>query len=217
MNKASVLAAMIAGGMSFGSLAAELTIPLSFEFIAVNGQEVKSNFFSHKDEIELEKGQHTIALVYKDLVEEPFGDGHQRVSSDPFLLHITIDSDGEYKVRPHEVIRDLDQAKAFAQKPVLNVTQENGQAVTYKVEMTSVKQETLFDTLNKGLSPEQEAKKKVIAATAPGAVVATGAAQPSVNMKGDDVTNPQMMLKYWWQQADEKTRKDFMSWAIQNM
>lgn len=237
MNKASLMAALIAGGMSLNSLAAELNIPLSMEFIAVNGQEVKSNFFSHKDELELEKGKHTVALVYKDLIEEPYGDGHQRVSSDPFLLHITIDADGEYKLRPQTPIRDLKQAKAFAKDPKVSVTHSGGQQVQYSIEMTTIREESIIDTLTKELTPEQKHKQEVIAATAPAgsagnaaaatatvattAVVATAPGQSNsanqAQLQGDVKLNPEAMLKYWWQQADEKTRKEFMNWAISNM
>ncbi|BDY05889.1 DUF2057 domain-containing protein [Ferrimonas sp. YFM] len=238
MNKASLMAALIAGGMSLNSLAAELNIPLSMEFIAVNGQEVKSNFFSHKDELELEKGKHTVALVYKDLIEEPYGDGHQRVNSDPFLLHITIDADGEYKLRPETPIRDLKQAKAFAKDPKVSVTHSGGQQVQYSIEMTSIREESIIDTLTKELTPEQKHKQEVIAATAPAgsatnaavattatvatsAVAATAPSQSKpanqAQLQGDVKLNPEAMLKYWWQQADEKTRKEFMTWAISNM
>ncbi|TKB48222.1 DUF2057 domain-containing protein [Ferrimonas sediminicola] len=221
MNKASLMAALIAGGLSLNSLAADLNIPLSMEFIAVNGQEVKSNFFSHKDEIELEKGKHTVALVYKDLIEEPYGDGHQRVNSDPFLLHITIDADGVYKLRPQTPIRDLKQAKAFAQAPKVSVTHSDGHQVQYSIEMTSIHEESIIDSLTKELTPEQKHKQEVIAATAPKGSAAASADTPTdaneVQLQGDAKLNPEAMLKYWWQQADEQTRKEFMTWAISNM
>ncbi|TKB58565.1 YccT family protein [Ferrimonas aestuarii] len=229
MKLASILAALVAGGISFGSVAAELNIPLSFEFVAVNGEEVESNFFSHKDELEVGLGQHTVALVYKDLIEERYGDGHQKVTSAPFLLHINVDADTTYTIRPSERITEVKQAKAFADKPTLTISRADGKTADYRVEMTSIKQESLFETLTKGVSPEQEQKMQVIAATNPNAapaataavttsaVAASAPSKTSVDLSNDTQLNPNAMLKYWWQQADEKTRKEFMSWAIQNM
>ncbi|WP_252345994.1 DUF2057 family protein, partial [Shewanella indica] len=34
---------------------------------------------------------------------------------------------------------------------------------------------------------------------------------------GDSAAHAQQMLQYWWLQADEATRKEFMSWAIKQL
>ncbi len=218
------LVCLIALALSPVLHAASLTIPMEFEFLAVNGEPVGSSLFKHKDKLNLVPGQNRVALRYKDLVRESIGDGHVRVDSNPFILTFQIDAEARYRLAAASPIRDIGDARHFAKNPAVVITDDDGKAVAFEMALTQGEEPSLLAQLTGSEGTDLEQQAIAATATAPAITPPSGAerSQPvpateTVAPVGADPANPEAMLKYWWQQADEPTRRAFMSWAVQQL
>ncbi|GAA5188970.1 DUF2057 domain-containing protein [Ferrimonas gelatinilytica] len=225
------LVCLLALALSPALNAASLTIPLEFEFLAVNGEPIGTSMFKHKDNLNLVPGENRVALRYKDLVRETLGDGHSRVNSNPFVITFTIGAEEKYHLAAASAIRDLDQARRFADNPQVVLTDGKGNPMEFAMALTQGEDPGLLERMTGSDGPDLE--EQAIAATATGGALAAAADTQSASaepFKADskpseaatapvtaDPANPEAMLKYWWQQADEPTRKAFMSWAVQQL
>ena len=212
---------------SSSAFAANLNIPMAFEFLAVNGQKIESSVFSHKSDLALENGSHKIAIRYSEMVEDDFTDSQSFIKSAPFIVTLMVDGDHEYRLSAAEgnVVK---KPKQYAKAPQVVITRQDKGNVSYQVVQTDFEEESFVSRLFSG---NQAQDVDAIAAAATGAAVAHSVTQPSAPIsKPNPVaataqTQPiksegqhaEQMLQYWWLQADEKTRKEFMSWAIKQL
>ncbi|GAA4897738.1 DUF2057 domain-containing protein [Ferrimonas pelagia] len=225
MNRAFAFSLILA--LSPTGWANSLTIPLEFEYLAVNGEKITSSLFSHKDKVDLKPGVNKIAIQYKDLIREAIGDNHKRVSSNPFVITLDAAPDEDYRLLPASKIRDIKEAERFAQAPKLKILTSNKQEVPFQFALTQGDDPNMLEQLMGAPAPAQSLEQQAIAASAAtsvGAVVATAptstdleATTAAPTSAGDNAIQAEAMLKYWWQQADEPTRKAFMSWAVQQL
>ncbi|WP_394132835.1 DUF2057 domain-containing protein [Shewanella maritima] len=226
---------------SSSATAANLTIPMDFEYLALNGVEVETNLFSHKSDLTLSEGTHKIAIRYHDLVEDDFSDSQSTVKSSPFIITLQVDGDYQYQLSPDDSRKIVRRPQQFAKQPKVVITREDKGQVQYSVQLTDYKEESfitsLFNGNNKEDFIEQSAQAtttansnvavasvpvtatSVAVATAPKTVVSATApqAQTAVPAATAPKAQAEQMLQYWWLQADEKTRKEFMSWAIKQL
>jgi uncharacterized protein len=203
--------------------AANLSIPMSFEFLAIDGEKIESNLFNHKSQISLEQGVHKIAIRYHDMIEDSFSDRQTFVKSSPFIVTLTVDGDHQYHLSPAEG-EIISKPKAFALAPKILISREDKGRVDFQVMQTDYEESSFVSALFNGKS-KREAQGIAARATQAGHPMdPQGEPAPQV----DDVTNKKLknkengqhaeqMLQYWWLQADEKTRKEFMSWAIKQL
>ncbi|MCH1928997.1 DUF2057 domain-containing protein [Shewanella sp. A25] len=212
--------------------AADLNIPMSFEYLALDGVKIETSSFNHKSQLALTNGSHKIAIRYHEMVEDDFSDSQSFVKSSPFILTLFVDGDHQYHLQAAEgeVVK---RPKTFAQNPQVIVTRADKGQVSYKVINTNIEEESFVSRLFSG---NQSSDASNSAAVATGAVVTTAAVatpttvatptQAAVNATApaaasqpntNGAASPQQMLQYWWLQADEKTRKEFMSWAISQL
>ncbi|MCL1065378.1 DUF2057 domain-containing protein [Shewanella olleyana] len=229
-------AALLAFVTSTSAIAANLTIPMSFEYLALDGKEIDTNMFTHKTNLALENGNHKIAIRYHDMVDDDFSDSQSFIKSSPFIIDITVDGDHEYQLKPIDG-EFVKKPKSFAKDPQVVISRKDNGSVNYKVTQTDYKESSFISNLfggNKGedidtlaaSATDSNAKTIPVAAVATSATVAatapvsSKAAAPATTGEpaGDQsATHPEQMLQYWWLQADEETRKEFMSWAIQQL
>ncbi|MBY5990836.1 DUF2057 domain-containing protein [Ferrimonas balearica] len=227
MKKAMALSlALLVSPLSW---AENLTIPMEFEFVALDGTKVSSSLFSHKSELELAPGQRKIALQYKDLVPESVGDGHRRISSSPFVVTLQVAPGVDYRLNPDRRILDIKTAEAYAKDPKVVISASDGSQVSYSVQLTQSDESTIVDKLLGDAPTAPSAEEAALAATATGTAAAAAAAPTSPAAEpaqaapqaapaaGQSASQAEEMLKYWWNQADEQTRKAFMSWAVQQL
>lgn len=235
MKSVLPIGALLALAASSSVFAGSLTIPMSFEYLALDGQQIATNSFTHKAELELTPGTHKIAIRYHDMVEDDFSDSQSFIKSAPFILTLRVDGDHDYFLKPAsgEVVK---QPKQFAKAPQVVVNRADKGEVSYKVFQTDYKEDSFVDRLfggSKGVDIDEAAAAATAVGTA--AVVASAApvapvSQPApvaTNVQAPQATSPvppaqagehaQQMLQYWWLQADEQTRKEFMSWAIKQL
>ncbi len=217
MKKAMALSlALLAAPVTW---AESLTIPMEFQFVALDGTKISTSLFSHKDELDLAPGQRKIALQYKDLIPESVGDGHRRVSSSPFVVTLQVEKGVDYVLKADRRIVDVKAAEAYAKAPQVVISASNGRAATFSLQQTQSDEASFVDKLL-GEAPDAPSHEEAaLAATASGAAAATASSAPG-NVKpapaqGD--ARAEEMLKYWWEQADDATRKAFMSWAVQQL
>lgn len=213
--------------------AANLTIPMSFEYLALDGQKVQSSVFNHKADLSLTNGTHKIAIRYSDMIEDDFSDSQSFIKSTPFILTIDVDGDHQYQLRPidGEFVKKPQQ---FAKDPKIVISRKDKGTVSYQVTQTNIQEESFMSRLFTGgsnVNTEQEIAA-VTSAKPTVAAVSTAVVAPTVAVKTDansaviqaTQTAPsqpdaraEQMLQYWWLQADEQTRKEFMSWAIKQL
>lgn len=146
--------------------AAELHIPMAFEYLALDGRKVERSMVMHKSELELTPGYHEIAMRYNDMVELDMPDTPENVKSNAFIITLDVSGDADYYLKPAggDVIRNPQE---FAEAPSVVITREDGSPVDYRLTLTDIKQRE-FDThlYGKTLSPEAQAQAAAAAAAA---------------------------------------------------
>ncbi|MGI2172208.1 DUF2057 domain-containing protein [Shewanella sp. MF05960] len=236
MKSVFTTSALLAFLTSSSVFAANLTIPMSFEYLALDGEAIETSMFKHQSDLTLANGTHKIAIRYHDVVDDSFSDSQSFVKSTPFIVTLTVDGDYQYSLKPAngDVIK---KPKAFAKAPQVEVSRQDNGSVSYSVEQTNFAEETFITNLFK-TNKQQDFESLSASATGDGKTVVTQApvqsdiavatnmapvaAVTSVTTKvpAGKATTPaqaEQMLQYWWLQADEKTRKEFMGWAIKQL
>ena len=214
---------------SASAFAADLNIPMSFEYLALDGKKVESSVFNHKSSLELAPGTHKIAIRYHEMVEDDFSDSQTFVKSAPFIVTLDVDGDHQYYLQAAEgeVVK---KPKVYAQNPQVKLTRSDKGSVNYQVVNTNLEEESFVSRLFFFFQAVDVSGTAAAATSAAGAVLAVAPAPvtTSATVNATSLTapvdtskaagaNPQQMLQYWWLQADEKTRKEFMSWAISQL
>lgn len=214
---------------SASAFAADLNIPMSFEYLALDGKKVESSVFNHKSSLELAPGTHKIAIRYHEMVEDDFSDSQTFVKSAPFIVTLDVDGDHQYYLQAAEgeVVK---KPKVYAQNPQVKLTRSDKGNVNFQVVNTNLEEESFVSRLFSGNQAVDVSGTAAAATGTAGAVVAVAPAPVAtsstvsatsltapVDTSKATAANPQQMLQYWWLQADEKTRKEFMSWAISQL
>ncbi|WP_198783009.1 DUF2057 domain-containing protein [Shewanella putrefaciens] len=215
---------------SASAFAADLNIPMSFEYLALDGKKVESSVFNHKSSLELAPGTHKIAIRYHEMVEDDFSDSQTFVKSAPFIVTLEVDGDHQYHLQAAEgeVVK---KPKSYAQNPQVVLTRSDKGQVNYQVANTDIEEESFVSRLFSGNQAVDVSGTAAAATGAAGAAAVVVASAPTSTQAAVNATsltapvdaskaaaaNPQQMLQYWWLQADEKTRKEFMSWAISQL
>ncbi|WP_339086424.1 DUF2057 domain-containing protein [Shewanella chilikensis] len=225
---ASAILALLSTSSVF---AANLTIPMSFEYLALDGKEIETSNFNHKSELALSEGVHKIAIRYHDMVDDEFSDSQSFVKSSPFILTLKAEGDNEYILKPADGDY-VKKPKEFAKTPQVVITRADKGQVNYQVELTQLKETTFLSQLfngNKGPDVETAAAAVTsgnmasnrpvapVSQPSPVSAMTMPAASKASGQGGDSAAHAQQMLQYWWLQADEATRKEFMSWAIKQL
>ncbi|MCT8985973.1 DUF2057 domain-containing protein [Shewanella phaeophyticola] len=230
MKSVFTTSALLALLTSSSVFAANLTIPMSFEYLALDGEAIETNMFRHQSDLTLSNGTHKIAIRYHDVIDDSFSDSQSFVKSTPFIVTLAVDGDYQYNLKPAEgnVIKE---PKTFAKKPQVKLSRKDNGSVSYSVEHTNFTEETFISNLFK-TNQQQDFEDLSVSATtdtpqvitqAPvksDIAVATSVAPTASTAPAANNANPaqaEQMLQYWWLQADEKTRKEFMGWAIKQL
>lgn len=226
-----LLAAITGIGLFASSslFAASLNIPMAFEYLAVDGQQVKRSVVMHKSRLDLSQGQHEIALRYSDMVEANAMETPESVKSPAFIITLDAVENVDYFLTTADG-KPVRNAKEFARAPDVKIIRKDGGQVDYTLTHTEITDKD-FATHLYG-QEAQPAKPAVVATTAPTAAMAAAAptepsqlqsapvaaAAASAGVEaGESNASPEQMLRLWWQRADEQTRRDFLAWAIKQL
>ena len=189
-----LILAVLLGSFNFAVQAATLSFPEELIPITVNGKQVEHSLFSKKLDFDLPIGTHKVQIKYSDLYELDY-DEHQTVSSAPFWIEVTINQDGQYRVA-FDRAKDVGAAEQFAKSPSVYVIAPN------KSQQVAVK-----------VKPKAASAPAVVAAqvqTTPISITTPVAPESRKQIEGVTHPSAELMLHYWWQQADEKQRKAFL-------
>ncbi|MCL1073306.1 DUF2057 domain-containing protein [Shewanella dokdonensis] len=223
---ASALLALLSSSSVF---AANLNIPMSFEYLALDGQEVETNHFTHKANLNLTEGEHKIAIRYSDVYDDGIGESPNFVKSSPFIVTLNVNGDYQYLLAPKSKVID---PKHYAKAPEVVISRKDGGTVDYNIVQTQLREDSFvskilgtdtgvdIDAASAAVTGGKELPAAPVrqptaveAMTAP--VAATEMTTPA--NKSDSAAHAEQMLQYWWLHADAATRKEFMSWAIKQL
>ena len=201
--------------LSCSAWSAKLVIPETFKFLAVDGEDVDGGFFDGPYKIDLKPGIQKIALQYDNKVPD---DANPRldefIKSEPMLLTLNVIQDGTYKLVPHP---DIDRdPRGYAENPRLKVVNPQGQKARYEIALLIEKKESVWSKVTQKDGQKAEPKSEfaeLTSARAPAvASTPTSGESPAV-APANGAAPAGDMLQYWWSQADEKTRQEFMRWV----
>ncbi|AZG35672.1 MULTISPECIES: DUF2057 domain-containing protein [Shewanella] len=232
MKSLFTTSALLALLSSSSVLAANLTIPMSFEYLALDGTEVETSMFNHQSDLALTNGTHKIAIRYYDVVDDSFSDSQTFVKSTPLILTLMVDGDHQYQLQAAEG-KVIKNPKAFAKKPQISITRQDNGSVTYSVKQTDFTDESFMtslfqskkqhdiETLSASATSNASQSVQTLPVIADVATATMSAPDvtpvPAATAQKPSPAKAEQMLQYWWLQADDKTRKEFMGWAIKQL
>jgi uncharacterized protein len=214
--------------------AANLTIPMSFEYLALDGKSIATNKFTHQKDLALTPGSHKIALRYHDIIEDDYSDSQSFVKSAPMIITLMVDEGQQYELVP--IKSPANNPKMYAKAPKISITRHDKQPVEFSMIQTQIEERSFFGELfanksepviassTQNLAAIAPPETKTRLATAPKVAaeltssVKASEAQPTTSVpESSPEQHAQKMLQYWWLQADDKTRREFMGWAIKQL
>ncbi|MDX1302389.1 DUF2057 domain-containing protein [Photobacterium sp.] len=198
-----------------------LEIPKGIQPLVINGQDAGYSIFGfdHKPEIELPDGTNQVVFRIAKVVREA-GSLKTKYKSTPVIIRF----DGNNTQLKLEIpnIKTIDEGRDFDNTPSFTVT-ESGSDYPF-----------VFDTMPIGfdLAPdftrevEKYNKSGAIASLIASVALPEKVASKAVVELSTDTVIPtqltesnkaEMMLQHWFHQADDKTKKKFLSWAVTNI
>jgi len=210
---------------------AVFSIPGSFNMLFIDKEKYNSLSIGDGADIQALPGNHHLIFYFKEYWDLP-GDNFERVESKPISVKIDAEAGHHYQLTFNKP-KNLEEARAFGKKPSIAFTDLSNQSTTAATIEYNVYTKSFFSDLLDGNS-------SVPSTTPPGSFDSTGSTQESSqsNMPGAiPVATPTIttssatsssnssesppakedarameMLKYWWESASEKQRKDFREW-----
>lgn len=181
-----------------GVSASELTIPESFDFLAVDGKDV-GGWSGSSRTIELTAGEHRIALEYSAAVEGANPRTQEFVSSDPLLITLIVEPGKRYRLVPHSSAKT--SPRAFSENPKMKIMSGNDDAqadIAMLVQNRQSRWAKITQASNVSTQPSVSDMAQV-----------TG---KSSRVMIDNIggTPAASMLVYWWNEADQQTRDNFL-------
>lgn len=198
--------------------------PEQLVMVAINDQEVRSGLLSGRNNtFKLDAGSHQISVKYQELFEENYIN-HEIVRSNIVTLNTGDLKDGQtYQVVLINPPKDLDSAKAFAERPVIGLKDAQGNIIAQQ-EGASAKAKPWFgrqlfgggdsvvDLTEKPATPAVNTPR-VAAVSAPVAVAPIVAQPVSTTVN----TAKEQQLIELWKSATPQERQKFMAWLTEQV
>lgn len=184
--------------LPISTIAAQLTLPPEFVVMRVNGEEYSTSIFLSDTKVNLPTGQNVLVLQYAEMFEEDLSDNTITVKSKPFILLFSVGPNDKLSFSFPKSI-DKQSATQYAKQPVVTIKQSNGQSLALiNQSLANYNDEVMKQTLAR----RQEVVKQSLDAKDDGAFTKT---------------SPETidMLKYWWQQASEADKQQFLDYIKQ--
>ncbi len=186
------------------TFASELAVPTSIKVLKVNGKTYSGSFFESEEVVDLRTGSNILILQYKELFEDYDNDDHTTVSSSPFVAVFSVNTDEKLSLR-HVKIVDEKQAKEFAEKPTIKLVSNKGIYLdVYTEDLEHYQNQLSFEKLAKNIHHLATQRGENLAAI----VLSNDLAGIQVTSKEN--VNALTMLEYWWQQASEEQKANFL-------
>ncbi|MET1253886.1 DUF2057 family protein [Aliikangiella maris] len=197
-----------------GLTAPELIIAESFNIKAINGTIHSSGFISQNRNLQLKPGKNLLVIEYEEVFDSDDNDSFDIVKSSPFLLTLYLDTDSHYQQKVVK-LKNADAARRYIQRPLFEIvkfTKDNSIRIqfeltplvssseSYLVQQTQVRQNDPIDLSHPNPKPSKIPRSSQLL-------------QPNNLSSGLNSKNQSMalqMLQYWWQQASEAERQQFI-------
>lgn len=182
--------------ITVSAIAADITlqIPEHFELLSINGKDVKGNLSQRAQHYTLGAGETLLELRYNDIQEASIGDSHTIFHSNPVGVRFTAEANHSYALKAPRPDNEQ-QANLFSKNPQFNIIDVATSVAIPQQYLNSV-----------------DFKKGILAAlsnaAAPAVVEIPVAPKSSAAASNTDLVSQN--LWFWWQQADEATRKAFL-------
>lgn len=191
------------------SFAAKLVIPSSFEFMAIDGKDMKS-FWDGPYEVDLNVGMHKIALQYDAAVpSEENPRMEEFLKSEPMLITLDVQRNETYTLVPHPDIKS--DPRGYASNPRIKIVTPEGRKAKYEVALLVERQQSTWSKVTQSDGSIAEPKSEMAVITGNQTVPTSKTAASSAPVNG--AAPAAAMLQYWWGQADAQTRENFMKWV----
>ena len=193
--------------------AAELVVPEAFDVLQVNDAPFGASLQREK-RLTLAPGRHVIVLEYDQIFDADFGDSHDRISSKPFALVLTVTDESVLTVQDPKLTSGTD-ARRYAKAPTLRVFDATNRE--FPVQVQSVQSVgDVFVTPTAAATPAPVAAISATPATLTTPATTAMPATPVTAEKGTPPasTDPLQQLQYWWQQATPEQRAAFLQQIV---
>ncbi|WP_018692715.1 DUF2057 domain-containing protein [Algicola sagamiensis] len=176
--------------LSLSTHAANFTVPESIQVLSIDGKKIEHGFFSNLTEFSIDKGQHKVLMTFKTLIESD-EDDHVVFRSAPFGIsfHLLTDQDVQLS---HTALETQEQARAFAQKPQVNLTTDTGQSIPIQLVRKKNETETLLSRLDRSLNASMAQQ------------------QTQRQLSQAQSTQALEMLNFWWNKASQAEKEAFL-------
>lgn len=192
-----MMTVLLMSHIGLASAAASLELPEHLELLSINGLSTSGNLLNRTRSYTLPDGEAVLELRYADLVEAEIGDSHSNYRSQPVAIRFHAEDKRRYALRAERPLTES-AARKFAAAPTMRVESLDGKPAPSQqfVDHVDLKNGVL-SALTRTVAPQAIA---VTPAKETGP--ASGQAERS-SLAGQN-------LWYWWQQADEPTRRRFL-------
>ena len=207
---------MIISALAFPVFADNTLIPPpSAKLVALDGQNAAGIDIDSKQGITLKDGQHQLVFQLKSLIRDA-GDTRMYTSK-PYIMTFTMQGDQTYTIVPPD-LRTPSDINALEKAPVkqLGLVTANGDKADFALSFLKKSGITMGDLTDEvqafNLSSDPAAVKAFSGKMRP-AVTALAISKPPVPAPAEANPSSESMLKYWYNQADKKSRQRFLQWV----
>jgi len=177
-----------------------LQVTEKFVVVSVNGKSFSNGILARDAKIPLNIGINKIALRYKELFEGQYGDDHDIISSDIFVIQTTINKDQTYTLQ-YLKPTDASAARRYAKEPIINIVDHQGHSMKVENTYLAAQSEGFVNQATRINIPAQQ----MISITSPKKI----AVQEPTDSTSEQAMAEQMLM-FWWNKADDKQRRAFL-------
>lgn len=214
---------LFTSAVSMNLSAATLTISDNLIVSEIDNKAVEHGLLNKKSTFELNSGNYTLIMHYKDVFEDLDFAENRVVKSKDFVVNLAVKEESELKLATVS-IKNLAQAEAFSQSPELILKDEKNQRLNITLE--NIDDYRIAQQVNLAVNTyvaKQSTQNNTVPALVKNILVAKPNTQindASTVINGASNTliqvNSLTMLKYWWQNASDEERNHFTQYMTSN-
>lgn len=184
--------------IGFPTLATTLRLPEEIELLIVDGKPLGSTLLRGAGSLELEQGRHQLVLIVTKKLAET--DGQHKYAS-PYIIVQFHSQNARQLIFQLPSLATGAERERFERQPAMALVNQNGESVGATFSRLSADRQVLIDALH------QYNLNQSLAQTVPQPTAENPTAYP--------LGQSEHMLKFWFLQADDATREQFLLWARQ--
>ena len=208
--------------------ASTITAPDEIVIVGINDQAIKSSLLKKSKEYKVNPGTLSLSVRYQAYFEDNLN-RHDIVKSDVLRLDVPqIQDNQRYVLKLINAPKDHDDAKKYAEQPMIALFDQNNQQVVQELKMSNQPRNSILGGLfsdSVDLTQAQAAptnNSSVVTRQTAGTQSSTGAqsvnAQTAVKQASTQLANVQSVDRHMiqlWQNASKAERQKFMTWLAE--